>query len=113
MTTAKSRSASRAQYDLDRRNRHCLEAAHFRSFYHFEPDIRSNPHTKPELQFVLDIQSGVITHDDKPDFRVQVGAKTIGIEATRLFTSADGPALESTQESIFDKACRNPPGKAA
>lgn len=83
-----------------------MEAAHFRSFYHFEPDIRSNPHPKPELQFVLDIQSGVITHDDKPDFRVQVGAKTIGIEVTRLFTSASAPALESTQESIFDEACR-------
>jgi hypothetical protein len=83
-----------------------MEAAHFRSFYHFEPDIRSDPHSKPELQFVFDIQSGVITHDDKPDFRVQVGAKTIGIEVTRLFTSLGAPALESTQESIFDQACR-------
>jgi hypothetical protein len=83
-----------------------MEAAHFRSFYHFEPDIRANQHLKPEIQFVLDIQSGVITHDDKPDFRVRVGAKTIGIEITRLFTSPNAPALESTQESIFDQACR-------
>jgi hypothetical protein len=38
----KSRSTLRAPYDIDRRNRHCMEAAHFRSFYHFEPDIRAS-----------------------------------------------------------------------
>jgi hypothetical protein len=109
MTTAttKSRPILRAPYDLDRRDRHCMEAAHFRSFYFFEPDIRSNQHLKPEIQFPLDMQSGVITHDDKPDFRIRIGSRTVGIEITRLFTSADAPALESTQESIFDQACRN------
>ena len=102
----KSRSSLRAPYDLDRRDRHSLEAAHFRSFYHFEPEIRSDDQLKPEIQFKLDMQSGIITHDDKPDFRIRVGSKTIGVEITRLFTSPDAPALESTQESIFDQACR-------
>lgn len=105
--TMKSRSMLRAPYDLDRRDRHCMEAAHFRSFYHFEPEIRSDQDLKPDIQFKLDIQSGVITNDDKPDFRIRVGGKTIGVEITRLFTSPDAPALESTQESIFDQACRN------
>ena len=83
-----------------------MEAAHFRSFYFFEPDIRSSQHLKPEIQFPLDMQSGVISHDDRPDFRIRIGSKTVGIEITRLFTSADAAALESTQEGIFDQACR-------
>jgi hypothetical protein len=83
-----------------------MEAAHFRSFYHFEPDIRSGHHLQPSEQFRIDIQSGVITHADSPDFRIQVGDNIIGVEVRRLFTSRDGPAIESTQESIFDQACR-------
>jgi hypothetical protein len=101
------RAKLRAPYDLDRRNSHCMEAAHFRSFYHFEPEIRSDHHAEPNIQFTHDVQSGVITHDDKPDFRIKVGAtKTIGVEITRLFRSRDAPALETTQEGIFDQACR-------
>jgi hypothetical protein len=104
--TPKSRSTLRAPYDLDRRNGHCMEAAHFRSFYYFEPDIQSGHHCEPNIQFKLDIQSGVITHADSPDFRIRVGNNIIGVEVRKLFTSLDGPALESTQESIFDQACR-------
>jgi hypothetical protein len=89
-TATTSRSMLRAPYDFDRRNKHCKEAAYFRSFYHFEPDI----------------QSGVITHADSPDFRIRAGDNIIGVEVTGLFTSPDGPALESTQERIFDQACR-------
>lgn len=96
----------RAPYDLDRRNGHCMEAAHFRSFYHFEPDIQSSHHSEPGIQYKLDIQSGVIRHADGPDFRIRMGNNIVGVEVTRLFTSQDGPALESTQESIFDGACR-------
>ena len=103
---AKSRSTLRAPYDLDRRNGHCMEAAHFRSFYHFEPDIRSDCNCEPTIQYERDIQSGVITHADSPDFRVRIGNNIIGVEVRRLFTSSDGPAIESTQESIFDEACR-------
>lgn len=102
----KSRSTLRAPYDFDRRDGHCMEAAHFRSFYHFEADIQSAHHFKPGVQFELDIQSGVIIHADSPDFRIQVGNNLIGVEVRRLFTSPDGPAIESTQESIFDQACR-------
>jgi hypothetical protein len=40
---AKLKSTLRAPYDLDRRNRHCMEAAHFRSFYHLEPEIGVSP----------------------------------------------------------------------
>jgi len=83
-----------------------MEAAHFRSFYHFEPDIRSGHDSEPDIQYKLDIQSGVITHADSPDFRIRLGTNMIGVEVRRLFTSPDGPALESTQESIFDEACR-------
>src|SRR6266446_821152 len=101
----KSRSTLRAPYDLDRRNRHCMEAAHFKSFYHFEPDIRSGHNFEPDIQFKLDIQSGIITHADKPDFRIRAGNKIIGVEIRRLFISPDGPAIESKQESIFDEAC--------
>ena len=71
-----------------------------RSFYHFEPDIQSSH------QLELDIQSGRITHADSPDFRILAGDNIIGVEVRGLFTSPDGPAIESTQESIFDQACR-------
>jgi hypothetical protein len=97
----KTRSTLRAVYDLDRRDGHGMEAAHFRSFYHFEPDIQSSH------DFDCDVQSGVITHADSPDFRIRLVKKIIGVEVRRLFTSPDGPALESTQERIFDQACRN------
>jgi hypothetical protein len=82
-----------------------MEEAHFRSFYHFEPNIRSAHNVDPNIQFRLDIQSGIIEHADKPDFRIRAGNKIIGVEVRRLFKSADGPAIESTQESIFDEAC--------
>jgi hypothetical protein len=82
-----------------------MEAAHFRSFYHFEPAIRSAHNFEPGIQFKLDAQSGIITHADKPDFRIRAGNKIIGVEVRRLFISPDGPAIESTQESIFDEAC--------
>jgi hypothetical protein len=83
-----------------------MEAAHFRSFYHFEPDIRACRQSEPDVQFELDMQSGAITHADIPDFRIRVGNNIIGVEVRRLFTSPDGPAIESTQESIFEQACR-------
>lgn len=82
-----------------------MEAAHFRSFYHLEPDIRSGRNSQPTIQYERDIRSGVITHADSPDFRVRIGCNIIGVEVRRLFTSPGGPAIESTQESIFDEAC--------
>ena len=105
-TATKSRSMLRAPYDLDRRDGHAMEAAHFKSFYHFEPDIRSNRQLEPNVQFDLDLKSGIIIHADSPDFRIRVNDSIIGVEIRRLFTSPDGPALESTEESIFDEACR-------
>jgi hypothetical protein len=41
-----------------------------------------------------------------PDFRIRKNDRTIGVEIRRLFVSPDGPALESTQERIFDCVCR-------
>jgi hypothetical protein len=84
-----------------------MEAAHFKSFYHFEPDIRSSHQLEPNEQFDLDLRAGVIEHADSPDFRVRVNKRIIGVEIRRLFVSADGPALETTQESIFNQACHN------
>jgi hypothetical protein len=102
----KSKSTLRAPYDFDRRDGHCMEAAHFRSFYHFEPDIRSDHQLTPTVTFDHDVKSGIVTHADIPDFRIRVGNSIIGVEIRRLFTSPNGPALESTQENIFDRACR-------
>jgi hypothetical protein len=105
-TAKKSRSILRAPYDLDRRDGRGMEAAHFKSFYHFEPEIRSGRQLEPNEQFEHDLKSRVITHNDSPDFRVRVNDIIIGVEIRRLFISPDGPALESTQESIFDQVCR-------
>ncbi len=67
-----------------------MECVYFKSFRYFEPEI----------------QSGSITHDDSPDFRVDVGDRVVGVEVTRLFKPEGGQDVESTQERILEEACR-------
>jgi hypothetical protein len=80
----------RSPTDFDRQDTHAGECEYFRSFHNFEPDI----------------QSGLVTHADSPDFRVQVGNNIIGVEVRRLFTPQEIiRAIESTQENILEQAC--------
>ncbi len=83
------RSTLRQWYDFDRHNGHGMECEYFNSFHYLEPDI----------------QSGAITHADRPDFRIRVSNGVIGVEVTRLFTPLASPAIESTQDGILDQAC--------
>ncbi len=68
-----------------------MECEYFNSFRYFEPEI----------------QSSTITHADSPDFRVNVSDRVVGVEVTRLFKPEGRQDIESTQERIFEEACRN------
>jgi len=64
-----------------------MEWEYFGSFRYFEPDI----------------QSGSVTHGDRPDFRVEVGGRVVGVEITRLFKPNGRQDVESTQDRILDE----------
>jgi hypothetical protein len=67
-----------------------MECEYFHSFKHFEPEIRS----------------GRITHGERPDFRVDVSDRVIGVEVTQLFKPRSGRHIESAQERILEEACQ-------
>ena len=85
-----SRSALRSPFDFNWQDTSKMESEYFKSFRYFEPEI----------------QSGSTTHDDSPDFRVNVSDRVVGVEVTRLFKPEGRQDVESTQERILEEACR-------
>lgn len=92
MPAPKPRSGLQAPYDFDRQNNHGMELTYFKSFQHFEPNLRGD----------------IIAHADRkpgPDFRVRAGNKIVGVEVTTLCTPLASRAIESTEDRILDEAC--------
>jgi hypothetical protein len=81
---AKTRSVLQSPFGFDRQDGRQMECEYFHSFRYFEPEI----------------QSGRITHDDRPDFLVEIGDRIVGVELTRLFRPEGGQQIESTQDLI-------------
>jgi len=92
-------SSTRSPLDFGRQHKLRMECRYFESFRDNEPDV----------------QKGVVKHCDKPDFRVTLGNRVIGVEVTRVFkrrakqVKCDGRRteqdIESTQDRILEAAC--------
>jgi hypothetical protein len=86
---SRPRSPLRAAFDFDRRDNRQMECEYFESFRFLEQDV----------------QGGQVAHDDRPDFRVSIGVRVIGVEITKLFKPMGRQDIESTQERILSFAC--------